>query len=83
MKQQAFHTSHYPITGISRESLLIFCLKTVTVQHLHPHPEAITDKQVSLFLALLFRQDNTRQLMEKVFAGNGNFQGEEADRERS
>ena len=27
MKQQAFHTSHYPITGISRESLLIFCLK--------------------------------------------------------
>lgn len=48
-----------------------------------PHPEAITDKQVSLFLALLFRQDNTRQLMEKVFAGNGNFQGEEADRERS
>ena len=29
MKQQAFHTSHYPITGISRESLLIFCLKNV------------------------------------------------------
>ena len=48
-----------------------------------PHPEAITDKQVSLFLALLFRQDNTRQLMEKVFAGNGIFKGEEADRERS
>ena len=41
------------------------------------------DVLVSLFLALLFRQDNTRQLMEKVFAGNGNFQGEEADRERS
>ena len=37
MKQQAFHTSHYPITGISRESLLIFCLKTVTVQHLHSY----------------------------------------------
>ena len=37
MKQQAFHTSHYPITGISRESLLIFCLKTVTVQHIHSY----------------------------------------------
>ena len=36
-----------------------------------PHPEAITDEQVSLFLKLLFRQDSTRQLMEEVFAGNG------------
>ena len=34
-------------------------------------PEAITDEQVSLFLKLLFRKDSTRQLMEKVFAGNG------------
>ena len=36
-----------------------------------PHPEAITDEQVSLFLKLLFHKDSTRQLMEKVFAGNG------------
>ena len=28
-------------------------------------------EQVSLFLKLLFRQDSTRQLMEKMFAGNG------------
>ena len=47
-----------------------------------PHPEAITDEQVSLFLKLLFRQDSTRQLMEKVFAGNGDFQGEDKGRER-
>ena len=47
-----------------------------------PHPEAITDEQVSLFLKLLFRQDSTRQLMEKVFAGNGNFQREDTGRER-
>ena len=45
-----------------------------------PHPEAITDEQVSLFLKLLFHKDSTRQLMEKVFAGNGNFQGEDAGR---
>ena len=37
----------------------------------NPHPEAITDEQVSLFLKLLFHKDSTRQLMEKVFAGNG------------
>ena len=59
------------------------CTRAAMLESYLPHPEAITDKQVSLFLALLFRQDNTRQLMEKVFAGNGNFQGEEADRERS
>ena len=34
------------------------------------------------FLKLLFRQDSTRQLMEKVFAGNGNFQREDTGRER-
>ena len=44
--------------------------------------EAITDEQVSLFLKLLFHKDSTRQLMEKVFAGNGNFQGEDAGRKR-
>ena len=47
-----------------------------------PHPEAITDEQVSLFLKLLFRQDSTRQLMEKVFTCNGDFQGENAGRKR-
>ena len=31
----------------------------------------VTDEQVSLFLKLLFHKDSTRQLMEKVFAGNG------------
>ena len=31
---------------------------------------------------LLFHKDSTRQLMEKVFAGNGNFQGEDAGRKR-
>ena len=48
-----------------------------------PHPEAITDEQVSLFLKLLFHKDSTRQFMEKVFAGNGNFQGTQKDTESS
>ena len=47
------------------------CTRAAMLESYLPHPEAITDEQVSLFLKLLFRQDSTRQLMEKVFAGNG------------
>ena len=46
------------------------CTRAAMLESYLPHPEAITDGQVSLFLKLLFRQDSTRQLMEKVFAGN-------------
>ena len=56
------------------EKILEHQIKTLTrkerTHRLCTHPEAITDGQVSLFLKLLFRQDSTRQLMEKVFAGN-------------
>ena len=58
------------------------CTRAAMLESYLPHPEAITDEQVSLFLKLLFRQDSTRQLMEKVFAGNGNFQREDTGRER-
>ena len=51
------------------------CTRAAMLESYLPHPEAITDEQVSLFLKLLFHKDSTRQLMEKVFAGNGNFQG--------
>ena len=54
------------------------CTRAAMLESYLPHPEAITDEQVSLFLKLLFRQDSTRQLMEKVFAESGNFQGEDA-----
>ena len=74
---------HQIKTLTRKERTHLLCTRAAMLESYLPHPEAITDKQVSLFLALLFRQDNTRQLMEKVFAGNGNFQGEEADRERS
>ena len=47
------------------------CTRAAMLESYLPHPEAITDEQVSLFLKLLFRQDSTRQLVEKVFAGNG------------
>lgn len=47
-----------------------------------PHPAAITDEQVSLFLKLLFHQDSTRQLMERIFAGNGSLEAKDTDWER-
>ena len=45
------------------------CTRAAMLESYLPHPEAITDEQVSLFLKLLFHKDSTRQLMEKVFAG--------------
>ena len=42
------------------------CTRAAMLESYLPHPEAITDEQVSLFLKLLFRQDSIRQLMEKV-----------------
>ena len=47
------------------------CTRAAMLESYLPHPEAITDEQVSLFLKLLFHKDsNYRQLMEKVFGGN-------------
>ena len=46
------------------------CIRAAMLESYLPHPEAITDEQVSLFLKLLFHKDSTRQLMEKVFGGN-------------
>ena len=46
------------------------CTRGGMLESYLPHPEAIMDEQVSLFLKLLFHKDSTRQLMEKVFAEN-------------
>ena len=47
------------------------CTRAAMLESYIPNTEAVTDEQVSLFLKLLFHKDSTRQLMEKVFAGNG------------
>ena len=47
------------------------CTRAAMLESYLPHPEAVTDEQVSLFLKLLFHQASTRQLMEKVFAATG------------
>ena len=58
------------------------CTRGAALESYLPHPELVTNEQVSMILKLLFHKDSTRQLMEKVFAGNGNFQGEDAGRKR-
>ena len=58
------------------------CTRAAMLESYLPQPEAITDEQVSLFLKLLFHKDSTRQLMEKVFGGNDDFQEEDAGRKR-
>ena len=58
------------------------CTRAAMLESYLPHPEAITDEQVSLFLKLLFHQDSTRQLMERIFAGNGSLETKDTGRER-
>lgn len=41
------------------------CTRAAMLESYLPHPEAITDEQVSLFLKLLFHKDSTHQLIEK------------------
>ena len=38
------------------------CTRAAMLESYLPHPEAITDEQVSVFLKLLFHKDSTRQL---------------------
>ena len=58
------------------------CTRAVMLESYLPHPAAIPDEQVSLFLKLLFHQDSTRQLMERIFAGNGSLEAKDTDWER-
>ncbi|MFR8016734.1 MAG: DUF3847 domain-containing protein [Clostridiaceae bacterium] len=59
------------------------CTRAVMLESYLPHPAAITDRTgVSLFLKLLFHQDSTRQLVERIFAGNGSLEAKDTDWER-
>ena len=62
---------HQAKTLTRKERTHRLCTRAAMLESYLPHPGAITDEQVSLFLKLLFHKDSTRQLMEKVFAGTG------------
>ena len=73
-EQEEKRLIHQAKTLTRKERTHRLCTRAAMLESYLPHPEAVTDEQVSLFLKLLFRQDSTRQLMEKVFAGNDNFE---------
>ena len=81
-QQEEKRLTHQAKTLTRKERTHRLCTRAAMLESYLPHPEAITDEQVSVFLKLLFHKDSTRQLMEKVFAGNSNFQGEDAGRKR-
>ena len=70
-KKQEKILEHQIKTLTRKERTHRLCTRAAMLESYLPHPEAITDEQVSLFLKLLFHKDSTHQLMEKVFAGNG------------
>ena len=45
------------------------CTRGAELERYLPHPELVTDEQVSLLLKLLFRQSENRKIMEQVLAG--------------
>ena len=45
------------------------CTRGAALESYLPHPELVTDEQVSLLLKLLFRQSENRKIMEQVLAG--------------
>ena len=73
-KQEEKRLIHQAKTLTRKERTHRLCTRGAMLESCLPHPEAVTDEQVSLFLKLLFHQDSTRQLMEKIFAGNGSFE---------
>ena len=70
-QQEEKRLTHQAKALTRKERTHRLCTRAAMLESYLPHPEAITDEQVSLFLKLLFHKDSTRQLMEKVFAGNG------------
>ena len=46
------------------------CTRGAMLEKYLPNPAMITDKQINLILNVLFHRNDTRQLIEKVLAGN-------------
>ncbi len=46
------------------------CTRGAMLESHLPHPESVTDEQVSTLLKILFHRSDTRQLMGKIFEEN-------------
>ena len=46
------------------------CTRGAMLESYLPHPETVTDEQVSTILKVLFHKGDNRQLMERILTGN-------------
>ena len=46
------------------------CTRGAMLESYLPHPETVTDEQVSTILKILFHKGDNRQLMERILTGN-------------
>ncbi len=46
------------------------CTRGAMLESYLPHPETVTDEQVSTILKILFHKNDSRQLMERILAEN-------------
>ena len=53
-----------------RERTHRLCTRGAMLESHLPHPESVTDEQVSTLLKILFHRSDTRQLMEKILKEN-------------
>ena len=81
-QQEEKRLTHQAKALTRKERTHRLCIRAAMLESYLPHSEAITDEQVSLFLKLLLHKNSTRQLMEKMFGDNSDFQGEDAGRKR-
>lgn len=61
----------YQIKKLTRkERTHRLCTRGAMLESYLPHPEAVTDEQVSDILKILFHRSDIKQIMEKIFAEN-------------
>lgn len=59
---------HQRKTLTRRERTHRLCTRGAELERYLPHPELVTEEQVKLILKLLFHQDSSREIVERVLA---------------
>ena len=59
---------HQIKTLTRRERTHRLCTRGAELERYLPHPELVTEEQVKLILKLLFHQESTRKIVERVLA---------------
>lgn len=67
-KHEEKFLEHQRKTLTRRERTHRLCTRGAELESYLPHPELVTDEQVNLILKLLFHQDSSREIVERVLA---------------